>query len=366
MKGLVASWLKKMLGRPEAIKPSELSRILEDLMQGSVSSSFAGRLCWRQGNVLLIDPYKATLPEQDLEAEIEAPETGSVDYSETAARFEDWDLTNSDEIPGILAQPPRDDVEFDVATGKVEWGMSTLPWLIKSIAQEFPDEPFRAIMALPEKRQGTLFTVGHYTTLVIDRHRDGRISATVLDSQAMSGLKSFSLVSLMRHQHLNPDRAIHEMLQFHFKTEVEYERVKYNHQAEVLDTSCGYFTAKMVKEVYSQSIMLGGLEQPVTDMFAGGRIAARIAERWGIALISLVDFLSPDEVSRMQKIIARDDEVAQGAPTVVAADPVAEESASIQVPQRALTADPVAGEGAGIQIQAGEGEQDVLPGGRPK
>lgn len=313
--------IKRALGRPEALRPAQLSKILEATMPTDYNSVFAGRVCWRVGNVVLFDPYRA------ISAPVDAPvvnklstEGGAVSESPGAAEDsgdelsegDDWEDVKWDETIATSAAPLlRDDVEFNVTTGEVFWNRSTLPELIKAVATEFADTDFRVIIALPEKRETVFSSVGHYTTLVIDRHGKG-INAVVLDSQAMSGLKGVAL-SILRHKHINPDHGVREMIKDIFGEDVSYSRQRYNHQAEVLDTSCGYFTAKMMQEVFKQSIKEDELEKPVTGMLNSGEISASIADRWGVALTTLDVFLTESDITTMRAIAQS--EIAQMADT---------------------------------------------------
>ena len=307
----VVGGIIRALGRPKALRPSQLSEILESTMPAHFKEEFAGRVCWRAGNVLLFDPYQGmSAPAGTPVANEVTAEGGGVAEPSSAAEDDGYGLLDDEDYAEVRAASVavqfRDDVEFNVTTGEVLWRQSMLPELFKAIAREFSSSDFRAIIALPEKRDNAFSSVGHYTTLVIDRS-GGRTNAVVLDSQAMSGVKNFAFKTLLRHNYSNPDDGVHEKIKEIFGQDVGYSRQRYNHQAEVLDTSCGYFTAKMMKTVFEQSTQEGGLAVPLVD--DGGEISELTVARWGVALTTLDVFLTEADITRMRAIVQ--DSVAQ-------------------------------------------------------
>lgn len=293
------STLKRILGRPEALTSAQLSKILDVSMSSELKAAFSNRVCWQKNNVLLIDPYHNIPSPSATPTIVDASKDREMMGSDVPSEDE-WGLVDSD-TPSDPEPPSRDDIAFDVSTGEIDWRQSSLGDLVQTIAQEFSDEPFRVIIALPEMRKSALSSVGHYTTMVIDNSND-QINVTVLDSQHLSTLKHFSFTYVFGHQHLNPDEAIQRKIEACFGKPVTYSRQRYNHQAEVLDTSCGYFTAKMMQTLFEVSIQEGGLDHSINELLQGDQIhAVSIADRWGFALTSLDNFLTERDILQMNQ-----------------------------------------------------------------
>ncbi|MEC7030216.1 MAG: hypothetical protein VXW87_00905 [Pseudomonadota bacterium] len=296
------SALKQLLGRPEALTSSQLSKILDISMSSEFKTTFSNRVCWEKNNVLLIDPYH-NIPSTQERSATHAVTDASKDLDTTDSDTlseDEWGVVDSD-IPSDPEPPSRDDIAFDVSTGEIDWGQSSLGDLIQKIAIEFSGEPFRAIIALPEMRKSALSSVGHYTTMVIDNSND-QINVTVLDSQHLSTLKHFSFTYIFGHQYLNPDAAIQRKIAACFKKPVTFSRQRYNHQAEVLDTSCGYFTAKMMLTLFEASTQKGGLDHSINELLHSDQThAVSIADRWGVALTSLDSFLTESDILQMNQ-----------------------------------------------------------------
>lgn len=242
----------RITGRPAAISFLDVGRILHKTLGADKPQyhQIKDRNVWENGQVLLLDPGL-------MAAEQQAPEK-LPDFSGTEALGEDSEFDMEDDFSSVMDMNvpvyARDDVEFNSVSGEVRWQSSTLSSafieVIKPHLEAGGDK--RAIIALGEKKSDSILTVGHFTVLVIDKVNN-KYSATIVDSLVPSSVKNLVLKKVMGHSFLNANDAIQRKLEEVLDAAVDFRRLHYKHQAAVLDNSCGFFTAKLMENIYHNS-----------------------------------------------------------------------------------------------------------------